>query len=161
MTLDTWFSQLAKVIIMTSMYRCGSTGTKRPRRWGFFLLLLLLFGLVAQSCLTLCDPMDCSPPDSSVHAISQARILEWVAISSPRTSSRPRDWIGISCIDRQILHQLSLQGSPNEVTVEQASFSFPWHPWEKLTSLGLDGGLGIWLTGAPNGTQQNSPKFTP
>ena len=37
--------------------------------------------LVAQSYLTLCDPMDCSPPGSSVHGISQARILEWVAIS--------------------------------------------------------------------------------
>ena len=35
---------------------------------------------VAQSCLTLCDPMDCSPPGSSVHGILQARILEWVAI---------------------------------------------------------------------------------
>ena len=34
---------------------------------------------VAQSCLTLCDPMDCSPPGSSVHGILQARILEWVA----------------------------------------------------------------------------------
>ena len=38
----------------------------------------------AQSCLTLCDPLDCSPPDSSVHGISQARILEWVAISFSR-----------------------------------------------------------------------------
>ena len=36
---------------------------------------------VAQSCLTLCDPMDCSQPGSSVHGIFQARILEWVAIS--------------------------------------------------------------------------------
>ena len=36
---------------------------------------------VAQSCPTLCDPMDCSPPGSSVHGIFQARILEWVAIS--------------------------------------------------------------------------------
>ena len=38
--------------------------------------------LVAQSCPTLCDPMDCGPPDSSDHGISQARILEWVAIST-------------------------------------------------------------------------------
>ena len=36
---------------------------------------------VAQSCLTLCDPMDCTPPGTSVHEIFQARILEWVAIS--------------------------------------------------------------------------------
>ena len=43
--------------------------------------------LVAQSCPTLCDPMDCSPPGFSVHGISQARILEWVAISFSRGSS--------------------------------------------------------------------------
>ena len=41
---------------------------------------------VAQSCLTLCDPMNCSPPGSSIHGIFQARILEWVAISFPRGS---------------------------------------------------------------------------
>ena len=42
--------------------------------------------LVAQSCPTLCDPMDCSPPASSVHGIFQARVLEWVAVSSSRGS---------------------------------------------------------------------------
>ena len=36
---------------------------------------------VTQSCPTVCDPIDCSPPDSSVHGILQARILEWIAIS--------------------------------------------------------------------------------
>ena len=45
--------------------------------------------LCAQLCPTLCDPMDCSPPDSSVHGISQARILEWVTISSSKGSSDP------------------------------------------------------------------------
>ena len=44
----------------------------------------------ARSCPTLCDPMDCSPRGSSLHGISQTRILEWVAISSCRESSRPR-----------------------------------------------------------------------
>ena len=44
---------------------------------------------VAQSCPTLCDPLDCSPPGSSVHGILQARILEWVVISFSRGSSRP------------------------------------------------------------------------
>ena len=43
--------------------------------------------LVTQSCPTLCDPMDCSPPGSSVHGILQARILEWVAIPFSRGSS--------------------------------------------------------------------------
>ena len=46
---------------------------------------------VAQSCPTLCDPMDCSLPGSSVHGIFQARILKWVSISFSRGSSRPRD----------------------------------------------------------------------
>ena len=44
---------------------------------------------VTQSCATLCDPVDCSPLGSSVHGISQARILEWVVVSSSRGSSRP------------------------------------------------------------------------
>ena len=53
--------------------------------------------LVAQSSLTLCDPMDCSPPSSSVHEIFQARILDWVAISFSRGSSQPRDQTQVSC----------------------------------------------------------------
>ena len=53
---------------------------------------------VAQSCPTLCDPMDCSLPGSSVHGILQARILEWIAISFSRGSSWPRDQTLVSCI---------------------------------------------------------------
>ena len=53
--------------------------------------LMVMCMLVAQSCPTLCDPMDCSPPGFSVYGISQARILEWVAISFSRGSSQPRD----------------------------------------------------------------------
>ena len=56
---------------------------------------------VAKLCLTLCDPTDC-PPGSSVHGISQARILEWAAIFSSRRSFRPRDWTCVTCIGRQI-----------------------------------------------------------
>ena len=54
--------------------------------------------LVAQSCLTFWNPMDCSPPGSPVHEILQARILEWVAISFSRGFSLPRDRTWISCI---------------------------------------------------------------
>ena len=54
--------------------------------------------------LTLCDPMDYSPPDSSVHGIFPARILEWVAISSSKGSSPHRDQTQVSCIARQILY---------------------------------------------------------
>ena len=54
--------------------------------------------LVAQSCPTLCDSMDCSLPVSSAHGIFQARIREWVAIPFSRGSSQPRDWTQVSCI---------------------------------------------------------------
>ena len=53
---------------------------------------------VAQSCPILCDPMDCSPPGSSVRRILLARILEWIAIFSSKESSWPRDPTSISCI---------------------------------------------------------------
>ena len=53
---------------------------------------------VPQLCSTPCDPKDCSLPGSSVHGISQARILEWVAILFPRGSSQPRDWTHISSL---------------------------------------------------------------
>ena len=60
---------------------------------------------VAQSCPNLCNPLDCSLPGSSVHGISQARMLEWVAISSFRESCQPRDQTHISCVGRRILYQ--------------------------------------------------------
>ena len=53
---------------------------------------------IAQLCLTLCDPIDCSPPGSSVHGSLQARILESVAISFSRGSSRPKDRTCVSCV---------------------------------------------------------------
>ena len=53
---------------------------------------------VAQSCLTLCNPMDYSLPRFSIHGIFQARILEWVAISFSRGSSQPRDQTRVSRI---------------------------------------------------------------
>ena len=49
--------------------------------------VLLLFLSITKSCLTFCDPMDCSQPDSSIHGISQARILEYIPISFYRESS--------------------------------------------------------------------------
>ena len=62
------------------------------------LLYIYIFLLVSQSCPILCDPMDCSPPGSSVHGILQAKIVEWVAIPSSRGSSQPRDQTQVSCI---------------------------------------------------------------
>ena len=89
--------------------------------------------LIEQLCLTLCNPMDCSPPVSSVHGILQARILQWVTVSSFRGSSRPwdRTWSFPHC--RQIVYRLSHQGStgstifPQKTTFKnpQISFQFP------------------------------------
>ena len=59
---------------------------------------------VVQSCLTLCRPVNCSPPGSSVSGISQARILEWVAISFSMRPSQPRDQTQVSCIGSWILY---------------------------------------------------------
>ena len=58
----------------------------------------------AQPCPTLCDPMGCSPLGFSVHGISQARILECIAISLSKRSSWPRDWSHVSWIDMWILY---------------------------------------------------------
>ena len=59
--------------------------------------------LVAQLCPTPCNPMDYSLPGSSVHGISQARVLEWVAIPFSRGSSQPRDRTQVSCIAGRFL----------------------------------------------------------
>ena len=61
------------------------------------------FYLVAKLCPILCDPIDHSLTGSSVRGTSQARILEWVAISFSRGSSQPRDQTPVSCIGRWIL----------------------------------------------------------
>ena len=65
--------------------------------------------LVAQLCLTLCNPLDCSLPGSSIHGIFQARVLEWVVISSSRGSSQTRDWNLCLLQCRQILYPLRHQ----------------------------------------------------
>ena len=59
---------------------------------------------VSKSCPTLCDRVDRSPPGSSVHSISQARIQEWLAISFSRRSFQTRNQTHVSCISRQILY---------------------------------------------------------
>ena len=65
-----------------------------------------------QLCPTLWDPMDCSPPGSSVHGILQARILEWVAIPSSRGSSRLKDWTWVCCIAGGFFTTASLGNVP-------------------------------------------------
>ena len=76
--------------------------------------------LVTQSCLTHCDPVDCSPPDSSVRGILQARILEWVA-------SWPRDWTWVSSIaDRHFTNWATREEFIVLVTCHVWLFKTPW-----------------------------------
>ena len=91
------FNQQQKALMWTRTLGPVPSNTKFlliiPILWHFSKCLwgpLLLFSLYV--CPTLCNPMDCSLPGSSVHGISQAKILEWVAVSFSRGSSEPRDW---------------------------------------------------------------------
>ena len=67
---------------------------------------------VTQSCLTLSDSMDCSPPGFSVRGSLQARILEWVAISFSRGSSRSRDQTQVSLIAHTVKNPPTMQETP-------------------------------------------------
>ena len=67
-----------------------------------------------QSCLTLCDSMDCSRPGSSVNGILQAGILEWVALSFSRGSSWPRDQTRVSCIVGRFFTIWGTRENPHE-----------------------------------------------
>ena len=97
----------------------------------------------AQSCPTLCDPMDCSPPGSSVHGIFQARRLEWVAISSSRGSFQPRDGTCSFCVNRQVLSlPLVPPGKPHMIiNMPHIKFVF-WEPvahtYEKVLGSNLN-----------------------
>jgi len=113
--------------------------------------------LVTQSYLTLCDPMDCSPPGSSVHETSQAIILEWIATPSPRVSSQPRTEPRSPALQADFLLS-EPPGKPNIPSM----WNITWYKWtylqnrkKKLTALknqlmavgwgcGEDEGKGQW-----------------
>ena len=87
--------------------RCPVLGTNRLKFGQIESHRRSVLMLSTQSCPTLCDPVDWSPPGSSVHRMLQARTLEWVAMPSSRGSSQPRDrtWVScVSCIGRWILY---------------------------------------------------------
>ena len=83
-------------------------------------------GLVAKLCLSLCNPTDCSLLGSSVHGISQARILVWVAISFSRGSSQPRDRMWVSCLAGKFF-TTEPPGKPKEVIKSAQS---DWCPYK-------------------------------
>ena len=94
----------------------------------------------AQSCLTLCDPTDCSPPGSSVHArLFQARILEHRAISSSQGSFQPWDQTHICCIGRQILYHWATKEAPSSdyftFTLHHFNHKISFYSWAILINL--------------------------
>ena len=83
----------------------------------------------AQSCLTLCYPVDCSLPGSSVHGIFQARMLERVAISFSRGSSQPRDQACVFCgSSRWILYHCTTWEAPKMILI--LTFETLWYMWK-------------------------------
>ena len=88
------------LIIAGKIYQWMLKSVDESLRWNNIGIVLKMFVcvLVARSCLTLCDPVDPSPPGSSVHGLLQARTLKWVAIPFSRGSSPPRDRTWVSCI---------------------------------------------------------------
>ena len=92
--------------------------------------------LVAQSCPTLCIPLDCSPPSSSVNGILQLRILEWVAISFFKGASWPRGWTRISHIAGRFFTMWAIREAPLYLLFmiidcapfhSKKSFQFGWY----------------------------------
>ena len=105
--------------------------------------------LVAQLCQTLCDPMDCSPPGSSVQGILQAGILEWVAMPSSRGSSQPRDQTQVSHIAHSFLSEppgKAKNTGVGSLSLLQRIFSSQ----ESNLGLGIASGFFTsWATGKP------------
>ena len=98
----------------------GSHGVAKSRTWLSDFTFYCC--VVTKSCRTLCDPKDCSPPGSSVHWISQVIILELVAFSFSRGTSRPRDQTCISCTGRQILSHWAIWEAQKTLLVNMKIF---------------------------------------
>ena len=93
-------------------------------------------GLVAQLCPTLCDPMDCNPPGSSIHGILQARILEQVAVPSSRRSSQPQDWTQVAYIAGRFFSIWATREALKSVWVTMKSLAQCVRMWRPLTQEG-------------------------
>ena len=105
--------------------------------------LNLVCVLIAKLCPTLCDPMDCKPPSSSVHRILQARILEWVTVPFSRGSSQPRDRIWVSCVTGRFFTNRATKEAlkvkrvykfsiSQHVQLRLTKDSDPWLPYSKI-----------------------------
>ena len=99
---------------------------------GGFFTSICCYCLVAKSCQTLCNPMNCSLPGFSVHGILQARILKWVDISFSRGSSQPRDQTHVSCLTGRFSTTEPSREAPVYLTI---SLLFWRRNWDSLLAL--------------------------
>ena len=126
------------------------------------------------SCVQLCDPMDCSQPGSSVHGISQARILKWVAISYSKGSSQPRDRTHVSyvsyvsciscdsCIGRQILYHCPTWEAHGFLSAYPVGRECSQQPAVQIFTHNYRApGLPWWLSGKESACQCRRCRFDP
>ena len=122
---------------------------------------LCMYAKSLQSCLTLCDAMDCSPSGCSVHGILQTRILEWVAIPSSRGSSRPRDRTHvsyISCIGRWFLTTSATWEAHTSISLPKINRLTVWSTGQYMEGRGLPcatGGNAKWYNHVTNSNVQH------
>ena len=108
---------------------------------------------VAQSCLTLCYPVEYSPPGFSVHGIFQARILEWVAISFSRGSSQPRDWTQVSRIAGRCFNRWATREAQNLPAMQETE------AWSLGQEDNLDNGI-LQYSSLENSTDRGAWQVT-
>ena len=102
------------IIVFNKNYLEGLISSIQCNRDLFILIKVMAAKIqCAQSRLTLCNPMGCNPPGSSVHRIFQARILEWIVISSSRGSSWPRSRAQVSCSAGRFLTNWVMREAPD------------------------------------------------
>jgi len=133
------------------MFRDGATGKWLGHKDWALMIKLLMHAQSLQLCPTLCDPMDCNPPGSSIPGILQARILEWVAMPSSRGSSWPGDWTCLLSLFHGRWNALSHLESPGDILI--AHLFLLWrsiysHPSSWITALswwrGLCNSVKLW-----------------
>ena len=129
-----WFTKW-ETGIQTLIWGCGEV--ENSGEWAINLkkeLYICVCVLFTKSCLTLCDPMNWSPSGSSVHEISKARILEWVAIPFSRGSLWPRDWTQVSCIAGRFFTNWATREAQSVLLLFSCSFvSDSWDPVDDST----------------------------
>ena len=127
-----WAEEITMTLIKPQMLNSSNRWTALPwyitKTWTRYPVGCMPSSSVAKRCPTLCD---CSTPGSSVHGISGARILHWVAISFSRGSSQPRDRTHVSCIGRWILCHWATRG----VHTVGGGWGEGWRAWCSLVCI--------------------------